>query len=113
MARGPVEIVRGVYDAFARRDNAAPFAAYALDIEMDFRRSGFDAPSLYEGHEGVRSAFRDWLAPFREFEFAPGQTKHHGDHVLVTVDEHGIGRAAVSPWTAATMRSGRCAGRRS
>ena len=39
-----MEIVRGVYDAFARRDNAAPFAAYALDqskpLAMGERRQG-------------------------------------------------------------------------
>jgi ketosteroid isomerase-like protein len=89
-----VEVVRGVYDAFARRDNAAPFAAYALDIELDFRQGGFDAPALYHGHDGVRAAFRNWLTPFRDFEFQPKETKDYGDHVLVTVSEHGIGRAS-------------------
>jgi ketosteroid isomerase-like protein len=89
-----VEIVRGVYDAFARRDNAAPFAAYALDIELDFRHGGFDTPSLYHGHDGVRTAFRNWLAPFRDFEFQPEETKDYGDQILVTVYEHGIGRAS-------------------
>jgi ketosteroid isomerase-like protein len=94
MSQENVVIVRACYDAFARRDNGAPFAAYALDIEMDFRHSGFDVPSLYHGHDGVRTAFRNWLGPFRDFEFHPGETKDHGDHVLVTVDEHGIGRAS-------------------
>ena len=96
MSRENVEVVRGVYDAFTRRDNAAAFAAYALDIEMDFRHGvlGFDAPSLYHGHDGVRTAFRNWLAPFRDFEFQPGETTDYGDQILVTVDEHGIGRAS-------------------
>ena len=106
-------IVRGVYDAFARRDNGAPFAAYARDIEMDFRHSGFDAPSLYHGHDGVRTAFRNWLGPFRDFEFHPGETKDYGDQILVTVYEHGSVGQAVSPWTAATTRSGPCEAGRS
>ena len=37
MSQENVEVVRGAYDAFARRDNAAPFAAYALDIELVIR----------------------------------------------------------------------------
>jgi ketosteroid isomerase-like protein len=94
MSQENVEIVPGVYDAFARRDNAAPFAAYALDIELDFRAGGIDAPGLYHGHDGVRTAFRNWLAPFRDFEFQPEETKDYGDHILVTVYEHGIGRAS-------------------
>jgi ketosteroid isomerase-like protein len=94
MSQENVEIVRGVYDAFARGDNAAPFAAYALDIELDFRAGGIDTPGLYHGHDGVRTAFRNWLAPFRDFEFQPEETKDYGDQILVTVYEHGIGRAS-------------------
>jgi ketosteroid isomerase-like protein len=95
MSQENVEVVLDVYDAFTRRDNAAPFAVYAPDVELDFRHGYFfDAPSLYHGHDGVRTAFRNWLAPFRDFEFQPGETKDYGDHLLVTVDEHGIGRAS-------------------
>ncbi len=96
MSQENVEVVRGVYDAFARRDSAAALAAYALDIEFDFRHGGLglDSPSLYQGHDGVRTAFRNWLAPFRDFEFQPGETKDYGDQVLVTVKEHGVGRAS-------------------
>jgi ketosteroid isomerase-like protein len=40
MSQENVEIVRGVYAAFTRRDNDAPFAVYAPDIEVDFREGG-------------------------------------------------------------------------
>ena len=95
MSQENVEIVRGVYEAFARRDNAAPFTVYAPDIEWDLRESvALDAPTVYHGHDGVRTAFRNWLAPFHDFKFRPGEVRDHADHVLVTVYEHGIGRAS-------------------
>jgi ketosteroid isomerase-like protein len=95
MAQENVEIVRGVYDAFARRDNAAPFAVYAPDIEWDLRESvALDAPTVYHGHDGVRRAFRNWLAPFHNFKFRTEEMQASGDHVLVTIDEHGVGRAS-------------------
>ena len=65
-----MEIVLDVYDAFTRRDNGAPFAVYAPDIEVDFREGGGpDAQAVYHGHEGVRTAFRNWLAPRNEDVF--------------------------------------------
>ena len=95
MSQENVEVVRGVYEAFARRDNAAPFAAYAPDIELDFRvLGGLDASAVYHGHDGVRAAFRNWLIPFRDFTFQPEEITDCGAHVLVTVYEHGIGRAS-------------------
>ena len=85
-----MEIVLHVYDAFTRRDNAAPFAAYAPDIEFDFREGGSpDAQAVYHVHEGVETAFRTWLAPFRSFEFQPEETRDARDHVLAKVSEHG------------------------
>jgi ketosteroid isomerase-like protein len=95
MSQANVEIVRGIYDAFARRDNVAPFSVYAPDIELDFREgAGLDAPTVYHGHDGVRLAFRNWLAPFHSFKFRPEEMRDAGDHVLVTVYEHGIGRTS-------------------
>jgi ketosteroid isomerase-like protein len=95
MSQENVEIVRGLYDAFARRDNAAPFAVYSPDIEVDIREGGSpDAQVVYHGHEGVRAAFRTWLAPFRSFAFQAEEMRDAGDHVLVKVSEHGIGRTS-------------------
>jgi ketosteroid isomerase-like protein len=108
-----VEVVLDIYDAFTRRDNAAPFAVYAPDIELDFREGGSpDAQAVYHGHEGVRTAFRTWLAPFRSFEFQPEETRDAGDHVLVKVFEHGIGRTSGvavdrSHWALWTLQGGK------
>jgi ketosteroid isomerase-like protein len=118
MSQENVEIVLDIYDAFRRRDNAAPFAAYAPDIELDFREGGSpDAQGVYQGHEGVRAAFRTWLAPFRSFGFQPEETRDAGDQVLVKVSEHGIGRAsgvAVDRchWALWTLQGGKVVGLR-
>ena len=97
MSQENVETVRGVYDAFTRRDNVAPFAVYAPDIvvEWNLNEGGpLDAPTVYRGHEGVRRAFRNWLAPFRDLSYRPEEMRDCGDQVLVAVNEHGIGRAS-------------------
>ena len=56
-----IEVVRGIYDAFARRDVAAALAFIADDITFLPRstaaRVGRTAP--YVGHEGVREYFAD------------------------------------------------------
>jgi ketosteroid isomerase-like protein len=90
-----VEIVRGIYDAFARRDGAMPFKHYAPGIEWE----GKDAvvvgsPAVYHGHEGVYAMFHDLLQAFREFEFQPLKWMPVGDHVVVTVHEHAVGRTS-------------------
>lgn len=95
MSQENVEIVRGLYEAFTRRDTEVPFASYAPDIEWDIARLGhFGVASVYHGHDGVRASFRDVLAVFRDFEFQPLDLKPSGDHVLVTVHERGVGRGS-------------------
>jgi ketosteroid isomerase-like protein len=89
-----VEIVRGIYDDFARHDNNAPFTVYAPDVVWDLREAAVDVATVYHGHDGVRTAFRNWLAPFRDFKFLPNEMRASPDDVLVTVNEHGIGRAS-------------------
>ena len=60
-----VEVVRGIYDAVARRDDVAPFEVYAEDIVWDQSNMGFRATLLtqpvYHGHEGVRQFWRESL----------------------------------------------------
>ncbi len=87
--------MRGVYEAFTRRDAEIPFASYAPDIEWDITRLGhFGVATVYHGHDGVRASFRDVLAVFRDFEFQPVDLTPSGDNVLVTVHERGVGRGS-------------------
>src|SRR4051794_30224274 len=97
MSQENVEIVRGIYEAFARRDNATPFEMYAEDIVWDYsnaRRSRLGPKPVYHGHEGVREAWRDGLSAFNEFHFELEELTDAGDHVLATVRERNIGRAS-------------------
>jgi ketosteroid isomerase-like protein len=88
-----VEIVRSIYEAFARRDSITPFRFYAADIEWDV--TGVELEGVvYRGHEGVRSSFRSLLAEFRDFEFQPVEFTACADQVLVKVEEHGVGRGS-------------------
>ena len=94
MSQGNAEIVRGIYDAFARRDGVTPFQYYAPDIEWD-NRGGVElvgGSTVYHGHNGVHAMFHDVLQAFREFEFRPLELTPIGDHVLVTVHERAVGR---------------------
>jgi ketosteroid isomerase-like protein len=55
------EVVRAIYDAFARRDVEAAIGYLSPDCELDLagtaRLSGRGRP--YHGHEGLREYFRD------------------------------------------------------
>jgi hypothetical protein len=57
MSEENVEVVRGIYEAVARRDDVTPFVVYAEDIVWDIsnsRRAAVNPRSIYHGHEGVR-----------------------------------------------------------
>ena len=84
-----------MYKAFARRDGVTPFEHYAPDIEWEHRDAGLVGSSpVYHGHDGVHALFQDLLQAFREFEFRMVELTPNGDHVLVTVDERGVGRTS-------------------
>jgi ketosteroid isomerase-like protein len=95
MSHANVEIVRGVYEAFTRQDDALPFASYEPDIEWDITGFGhFGAASVYHGHDGVRACSRDVLSAFVRFELHAEELRGSGDYVLVTVNEQGVGRTS-------------------
>jgi ketosteroid isomerase-like protein len=90
-----VEVVRGLYDAFASRDGATPFKHYAPDIEWEGKDAVIvGSPAIYHGHEGVYAMFHDLLQAFREFDFRPLELTPVGDHVVVAVHEHAVGRTS-------------------
>jgi ketosteroid isomerase-like protein len=95
MSRENVEVVASVYEAFARRDNAAPFAAYAPDIEWDMSRGLAEGPGgVYHGHDGVRKFFGDLLAAFSVIDFTVEEITEVGDRVIATVHERYVGRTS-------------------
>jgi ketosteroid isomerase-like protein len=70
MSQENVEIVRKLFDTFARRDHEAAFAYYDAEIEWDAsraRESGdVDTAGVYLGHDGVRAYWRRWLSAWED-----------------------------------------------
>ena len=103
-------MVRGIYDAVARRDDVTLFEVYAEDIVWDLsnsRRTALGIDPIYHGHEGVRQFWRDGLSVSGEVDLELEELIDAGDQVVAVTREHGVGRAsgvpvasiAVSVWT--------------
>ena len=94
------EIVRQVFDAFARRDVPAMIAL--CDAEIVFvpptgRLAGQDQP--YRGHEGLRRYMADVARVWEELRPEPDEYIELGDVVLCTgrIYAWGVGRAIDAP----------------
>jgi ketosteroid isomerase-like protein len=88
-----VEIVRGLYDAFARRDNESPFEVFDPEIEWDASGTGFPGfNELLHGHEGVRKYWRQWLDAWEAIEFTVENVFDAGDRVVVFVRQRNKGK---------------------
>jgi ketosteroid isomerase-like protein len=65
-----ISIVRTLYEAFRRGDNATAFELYDRDIV--WRVNVLDMPDIadvYYGHDGVREFWRGWLSAWETIEF--------------------------------------------
>jgi ketosteroid isomerase-like protein len=110
MSQENVDVVRGIYDAVARRDGVTPFETYAEDIVWDLsnsRRTALGVEPIYRGHEGVRQFWRDALSVFGEVDLEVEDLIDAGEQVVAVTRERGVGRGsgvlvrsiAVSVWT--------------
>jgi len=100
MSKENVELVRGIYGAYARRDDVTPYEVYAEDIVWDFsnaRRAQVLTKAVYQGHEGVREFWRDVLLAFGEVSFDVEELTDAGDQVLAFVRERQVGRTSGVP----------------
>jgi ketosteroid isomerase-like protein len=95
MSQENVEIVRGIYDAWHRRDLEAPLGAFHEDVEWfgppDISR---DAGGLVHGHEGVRHSLRSWLGTWDDYHYELRELVDFGDQVLAGGWQHGRGRGS-------------------
>jgi ketosteroid isomerase-like protein len=96
-----VGTVLRIYDAAARRDDLTPFELYAEDIVWDLshtRAALMYSKPVFHGHEGVREAWREGVAAFRDASYALEELGELDDnHVLALVREHHVGRASGAP----------------
>lgn len=95
MTQENVDIVRGMVEAFLRRDNEHVESLLAPDIEWDTTLISSVVPDLagtYHGPEGTRALWSTWLSAWKDlvfdFELADG-----GNVVAVLIrDQHQRGR---------------------
>jgi ketosteroid isomerase-like protein len=116
--RPNVVTVLRIYEAAAGRDDVTPFELYAEDIVWDLsntRAALMYSTPVFHGHEGVREAWREGVAAFRDANYALRELADlDDDHVLAVVDEHHVGRASGAPVAAThlalwTLADGRVA----
>jgi ketosteroid isomerase-like protein len=84
-----VQLVRGLAEAFQRRDHEWPFALYDSEIEWDASRLTERLPpdlaAVYKGHEGVRAYWRGWLSAWKDLQFDVHDVRAAGDEVVLLI----------------------------
>jgi ketosteroid isomerase-like protein len=107
------EIVRAIYDAFARRDIDGMLAYVAPDCELDLRGTArlVGRAEPYRGHDGVRQYFADVAEQWEElvlhaedFRIIPGSVIVIG-HVTGKRDGMDVRRSSVWTWRVANGRA--------
>jgi ketosteroid isomerase-like protein len=107
------EIVRAIYDAFARRDVEALLSYVSPDCDLDLRGTaqlaGRSEP--YRGHDGVRQYFADVAEQWEElvlhaedFRVIPGSVIVIG-HVTGKREGLDVSRSSVWTWRVANGRA--------
>ena len=114
MSQANVKLVRAAWEAWERGDMEALFAFYDAAIVWDQTRAPPpELADMYRGHEGVRSFFREWLAPFESFYARPEEFIDAGEAVVVRVRQGGRRKLSgaevemVPYWQVYRLRDGR------
>ena len=96
MAQTNLELVRGVYDAFAHGDVDAVFAAMKPDIEWD-ESEGMPYGGVYHGRDAiVENVFGPILTDVQDFTAAPDEILAIDDARVMARGRHG-GTGAAGP----------------
>jgi uncharacterized protein len=99
MSQENVDLVRGMFDAFGRRDIAAALEAYSPQIEWTTASDEPDSRTL-RGLEGLRTMVDGWLQTWEENLFSAAEPQEFigaGDHVVVPVRALVRGKASGVP----------------
>jgi ketosteroid isomerase-like protein len=97
MSEENVEIVRRLFEAVARNDNAAVLAAYDPNVECDFSESplaGLVGSTVYRGHDGMRNMVRDRYEAWETMEDDCQELIDAGERVISDVISRGRGRSS-------------------
>ena len=87
MSLDGIRVVRGVYEAVARRDSEAVLALYDPDFEFDGSRHPYagvmgDRVIIFRGHDGLQEWWREWLQAWRSYEDKLEELIDAGAHVV-------------------------------
>jgi ketosteroid isomerase-like protein len=86
MSQENVEIVRGVYEAEARRDRRTVLSLYDSNVELDCSRievAGLD--DIYRGYKGLRRFFQVWHDGWENVGHDYDELIDAGDNVVSVV----------------------------
>jgi ketosteroid isomerase-like protein len=90
MSQENVEIVRGLLEAFRRRDHERAFDFYDPNIVWEQHvgphlGGPVDLGGVYHGHEGIRTYWREWLSAWRDVQFEIQDVRDAGDEVVALI----------------------------
>src|SRR4051794_11557917 len=96
MSRRNLEIVAGMYDAFARADFESSLAC--LHPEIEFSQPA-DEPGAgtFHGHEGVIRAFAGWTGAWDDYRVDVEELTDFGNQILAKTRHHGRGKGSGVP----------------
>ncbi len=92
-----IELVRRIGDAVARREEASwVFSHYHDDVVWDVTHMGQAqlGQPVYQGHEGVRQFWREWLEAWGRVSFDFEDFVAEGEHVVVLLRAEVRGRGS-------------------
>ena len=92
-----MEVVRRLYEAAGRRDNAAVYSLYGPDIEWDASRTsrGVVTGRVVHGHDGLKKWLREWYGAWEDIDDHLEELIDADEHVVVSVmTQRGRGRVS-------------------
>jgi len=98
MSQENVEIVRRAYEAAARHDTTNVLAFYDPEIAWDIShapaRDVMGEPHVFNGHEGLRTFFRQWYEAWKHVEPEVEELIDGGDQIVSVETTRGRGRTS-------------------
>jgi ketosteroid isomerase-like protein len=93
VSRANVEIVRRMYEAYARADFELSLSY--LDPDIEFSQPAEEpGAGTYHGHQGVIQAFANWMGTWEDYRVEVEELTDLGDHVLARTRHHGRGKGS-------------------
>src|SRR5689334_17187912 len=90
MSRENVDLVRSMFDAYARGEYELSLSY--CDPEIEFSQpAGLPGAATYRGHEGVVQALANWTGAWDDYRVEVEELTDFGEHVLARTRHHGRG----------------------